>query len=147
MKSLVILVLFVGMFLIVQGVFDGKLKAAQENKQIEYKFIPRTYYEEQLDSMQLQTKMSRMFDQVSPWFDRVNGPALMPDKSSIWFWKDSKKNSELYSKMDPIWQDLRKMQYVYIPLHTAAGLSTWERNENDNFPIKFATVNLSIWYN
>ena len=42
MKSLVILVLFVGMFLIVQGVFDGKLKAAQENKQIEYKFIPRT---------------------------------------------------------------------------------------------------------
>jgi hypothetical protein len=83
MKSLVILVLFVGMFLIVQGVFDGKLKAAQENKQIEYKFIPRTYYEEQLDSMQLQTKMSRMFDQVSPWFDRVNGPVLMPDKSSI----------------------------------------------------------------
>ena len=34
-----------------------------------------------------------------------------------------------------------KMQYVYI------GWSTWERNENDNFPIKFATVNLSIWYN
>jgi hypothetical protein len=39
------------------------------------------------------------------------------------------------------------MQYVYIPMPTIAGWSTWERNENDNFPIRFATVNLSIWYN
>lgn len=80
MKTLVILVLFVGMFLIIQGVYEEKLKAEKENKQIEYKFIPRTYYEEQLQSGELQGKMSRMFDQVSPWFDRAQGDVL-PDKS------------------------------------------------------------------
>ena len=81
MKTLVILVLFVGMFLIIQGVYDEKLKAEKENKQIEYKFIPRTYYEEQLQSGDLHGKMSRMFDQVSPWFDRAQGPDVLPDKS------------------------------------------------------------------
>lgn len=81
MKTLVILVLFVGMFLIIQGVYDEKLKVAQDKKQIVYKFIPRTYYEEQLQENELESKMSKMFSQVSPWYDRAQGPDLLPDKS------------------------------------------------------------------
>lgn len=81
MKTLVILVLFIGMFLIIQGVYDEKLKAATEKKEIVYKFIPRTYYEDQLQDADLESKMSGMFNKVSPWFDRVQGPALLPDKS------------------------------------------------------------------
>ena len=81
MKTLVIFVLFIGMFLIIQGVYDEKLKAAEDKKQIVYKFIPRTYYEEQLQDSELESKMSKMFNQVSPWFDRAQGPDLLPDKS------------------------------------------------------------------
>ncbi len=36
-----------------------------------------------------------------------------------------------------------KMQYVYIPLHTAAG---WSKNYDD-YRVKCAIVNLGVWYN
>ena len=78
MKTIVIFVLFVGMFLIIQGVYDEKLKAATENKQVVYKFIPRTYYEEQLDgsSSDVTAKVASMFNRESPWFERAIGAPL-----------------------------------------------------------------------
>jgi hypothetical protein len=82
MKTLVILVLFVGMFLIIQGVYDEKLKAAEENKQVVYKFIPRTYYEEQLQDSDLETKMASMFSKASTWNERAQLDNLMPDKKN-----------------------------------------------------------------
>ena len=83
MKTMVIFVLFVGMFLVIQGVYEEKLKAANENKQVVYKFIPRTYYEEQLDSKSadLTSKVAPMFNKESPWFDRTVGAPLDIDKS------------------------------------------------------------------
>jgi hypothetical protein len=83
MKTLVIFVLFIGMFLIIQGVYEEKLKAANDNKQVVYKFIPRTYYEEQLADSDLTQKVAPMFNKTSPWFDRTVGEALMPDKSKL----------------------------------------------------------------
>ena len=80
MKTVVILILFVGMFLIIQGVFEEKLKAVEGNKQVVYKFIPRTYYEEQLEN-DLTSKVSPMFNKVGPWFDRNVGESMLPDKN------------------------------------------------------------------
>lgn len=76
MKTLVIFVLFIGMFLIIQGIYDEKLKAAEENKKVMYKFVPRTYYEEQIDESNVTSKVSTMFNKESPWFDRAVGSIL-----------------------------------------------------------------------
>jgi hypothetical protein len=48
MKSLIVFVLFVGMFLVVSGVYEQRLEQARKEKKIEYRFIPRSMYEEQL---------------------------------------------------------------------------------------------------
>ena len=40
--------LFVGMFLVVHGIYEEKFQALKRNVKIEYRFVPRTFYEEQL---------------------------------------------------------------------------------------------------
>ena len=50
MKSLIIFILFVGMFMIVSGVYEQRIEEEKQKREIEYKFIPRTMYEEQLAS-------------------------------------------------------------------------------------------------
>jgi hypothetical protein len=69
MKTWVIFFIFVGMFLIIQGVFEEKIKAIERNQKVQYKFIPRTYYDEQISDSQT-TMSSNMFDKNAPWFDR-----------------------------------------------------------------------------
>lgn len=73
MKTVIILFLFLGMFFIIQGVFDERVKAIEENKKTVYKFIPRTYYEEQMGDSDLSSKVAPMFNKESPWFDRAIG--------------------------------------------------------------------------
>lgn len=48
MKSLIVFILFVGMFLVISGVYEQRLAQAQQEKKIEYRFIPRSLYDEQL---------------------------------------------------------------------------------------------------
>jgi hypothetical protein len=67
MKSLVILTLFIGLFFVMQGVYEQKLAYAEANKKIEYKFVPRTYYEEQLDNSGFYDKVSPLFNSGTPW--------------------------------------------------------------------------------
>lgn len=64
--------------MIINGVYEEKLKAAQAVKQVEYRFVPRTYYDEQLQAQDgdVMSKMSGMFDKASPWFDAVVGAGL-----------------------------------------------------------------------
>ena len=53
------------------GIYEQKIKAIEKNKRIEYRFIPRSYIQEQLESDDVSGKMSNMFSQESPWFDRT----------------------------------------------------------------------------
>jgi hypothetical protein len=73
MKTLVVLVLFIGMFFVIQGVYEQKLKEATENKEIEYKFIPRTYYEEQIQNSDFAANTAQLFNSSSagPWIGDV----------------------------------------------------------------------------
>lgn len=69
MKSIVILILFIGLFFIMHGVYEEKLKSIEKNPKIEYKFIPRTYYEEQIFDSDVMGKMSNQFNSDGqPWF-------------------------------------------------------------------------------
>lgn len=81
MQALIIFFIFAGFFLIMAGIYEEKLKIAEGNKQIEYRFIPRTYYEEQLSNSDLTSKVADMFNYESPWFDRTVGAlADLPPK-------------------------------------------------------------------
>ena len=69
MKAFVVLLIFAGMFMITHGVYEQRLQAASK-KQVEYKFIPRTYYEEQLAEVNLMDTMFDMYNKDSPWMAR-----------------------------------------------------------------------------
>ena len=63
MKSLVVLLLFVGIFMITAGIYEERLDAARKDKKVEYRFIPRTYYDEQVpDQPDLVTMFNSMFE-------------------------------------------------------------------------------------
>lgn len=75
MQSIIILLLFVGMFIMVHGVFDEKYRMLKQNTRVEYRFVPRTFYEEQLSNANVTGKMKNMFENASPWMERkVGGP-------------------------------------------------------------------------
>jgi hypothetical protein len=49
MKSVLFLCLFIGMFMIVHGIYEEKLEKMKKDVRVKYKFIPRTYYDEMMD--------------------------------------------------------------------------------------------------
>ena len=67
-RTLAVFALFVGMFLVVHGIYEEKLRAVRRNVRVEYRFVPRTFYEEQLANMEgsLGTKFRSMFEGVDP---------------------------------------------------------------------------------
>lgn len=81
MKSIILFVFFIAVFLIISGIYEQKLDAAKQNKQIEYRFIPRTYYEEQMgEGGEVSNKFSSIFNNESPWYDRTIGPIINIEK-------------------------------------------------------------------
>jgi hypothetical protein len=68
MKSFVVLLLFVGMALVIHGIYEEKFKRLEKNVRVEYRFIPRTFYDEQLAQTDLMGKFKNMFEKDSPWY-------------------------------------------------------------------------------
>jgi len=66
MKVIAIFLLFIGMILIIKGYYSKKYKKMTEPKII-VKYIPRSYYEEQLsDSERLNEYYKSMFEDTQP---------------------------------------------------------------------------------
>jgi hypothetical protein len=62
MRALLTLLLVIGAFMIVTGMYEQKvLDALDKNTAIEYRFIPRSTYEEQMDATAVSTNTQRMF--------------------------------------------------------------------------------------
>ncbi len=81
MRSIIIFLFCFGIFLIIHSIYEQKYQALKKNVRVEYRFIPRTYYEEQLSSTPVSSMYKNMFDKESPWFERtVTLPA--PPKTS-----------------------------------------------------------------
>jgi hypothetical protein len=70
MKSVIFFLMVVGMFMVMHGIYEQKYKALQSNRRVEYKFLPRTYYEEQIGDTDVAGKFKTMFSKESPWFER-----------------------------------------------------------------------------
>jgi hypothetical protein len=67
MYTLILVLLFVGALMVANGIYEQKLQAYQKNTRVEYRFIPRTYYEEQLYNNNLDLKVKDMFTKDAPW--------------------------------------------------------------------------------
>lgn len=70
MKSIAVFVLFLGMFLVVQGYYQQKLQAQKNTSSanVKVKFIPRSTYEDQLATEpQVSKQFKSMFDDIGTW--------------------------------------------------------------------------------
>lgn len=74
MRTVVLLLLIAGAALIVHGVYEEKLKLARQDVRVEYRFIPRTLYEEQMETTDLLDKYKDMFHRSAPWSAALGDP-------------------------------------------------------------------------
>ena len=68
MRTLIVLMLFAGMAMIVHSVYEEKLARARKQVKVEYRFLPRTLYEEQMAQTDTLGNFKTMFDRASPWY-------------------------------------------------------------------------------
>ena len=73
MRSIIVLLLFIAMFLIVDGIYKQKMKTVQRLVRTEYRFVPRTLYDEILNSNNVHAAMKNHFDTPDPWYSRNIG--------------------------------------------------------------------------
>mgnify|MGYP001156766422 CR=1 FL=1 len=62
MKSFALLFLVISVVFITMGYMERKIEEKEENKVIEYRFIPRSFLEEQTYSVDLKKNFANMFD-------------------------------------------------------------------------------------
>jgi len=70
MKSVVILLLIIGIVMIIMGYYREYSKCP--NPIIEYRFIPRTFYDEQLSTPNLMKQFSGLFEDENVWLKDRN---------------------------------------------------------------------------
>ncbi len=58
------------MIVIIHSIYEQKFNSLKDNIRIEYRFIPRTYYEQQLTDSTVSSNFKNMFEKDSPWFER-----------------------------------------------------------------------------
>lgn len=72
MKAIAMFLLFAGIVLVIHGIYDQKYQSIKKTNKVEYRFIPRTYYEEQLaNNATVSANFDGMFRKESPWFERT----------------------------------------------------------------------------
>lgn len=63
MKFFILFTIFVGILMVIDGIYKEKLNNAKKNVKVEYRFVPRSYYDEQLFSNNFESKFSNLFDE------------------------------------------------------------------------------------
>ena len=69
MQSLSLLVLILGIVFITVGYMDNKVKDTKQEKIIEYRFVPRSIYDEQIKPTDLNNTFSSMFSDIDPIYE------------------------------------------------------------------------------
>ena len=68
MKAIAVLLLFIGMFLVVQGYYKVQTKCPEP--EVKIKYIPMSMYEEQLSNdpvRSISNQFKGMFEDINPW--------------------------------------------------------------------------------
>lgn len=71
LKTVVLILLFLGVLMIVIDVVRIKAGLVEQKPKIIYRYIPRTFEEEQLDPIYVSEIFDTMFSQESPWVGSV----------------------------------------------------------------------------
>jgi hypothetical protein len=71
MKGLITFTFFIGMFFIVSGIYEQKYQRLSKLVRTEYKFVPRSMYEDALATPDLTALYSANFDLDDPWYNRT----------------------------------------------------------------------------
>ena len=68
MRQLILLLLFAGMAIVIHSVYEEKFQRVQQQVKIEYRFLPRTLYEEQMQQTNVLGDFKKMFSADKlPW--------------------------------------------------------------------------------
>jgi hypothetical protein len=71
MDTFIVFTLFIGILLLIHGIYAERLRTLADKAKVEYRFIPRTYYEEQAFASEFEPKYKGLFDAESdPWSNR-----------------------------------------------------------------------------
>jgi hypothetical protein len=70
-KQIIVLLVFLGLMLIITDVVRIKAGLVQQKPKIIYRYIPRTFEEEQLDPTYVSEVFDRMFGKESPWVSSI----------------------------------------------------------------------------
>jgi len=82
MKSIIILIFIIGVVMVLVGY--TRQYSICPNPRIEYRYIPRTFYDEQLSSENVLKQFSSMFEDSNPWIkDRNIKQTEKTDKSNF----------------------------------------------------------------
>jgi hypothetical protein len=66
-RSVTLMLFFVGVLLIVNGVYEQRYRRLKQNVRVEYRFIPRTLYEEQTSAApNVSAVLKPMFQDETP---------------------------------------------------------------------------------
>lgn len=66
-KEIILLVVFIGILLLTVDIVRVNAGYIQKQPQIIYRYIPRTFEEEQLDQVYVSDIFSTMFSEPTPW--------------------------------------------------------------------------------
>jgi hypothetical protein len=69
MQSLSFFFFMLGVIFITVAYMNNKVENISENKKIEYRLVPRTIYDEQIENTNVSTVMSDIFADVDPIFN------------------------------------------------------------------------------
>ena len=82
MKLLILLTFFFGIILVIHGIYEEKIKSLSNMGKVEYRFIPRSYYDEQIFSNEFSSKFSNLFDEEqNKW--SANQRLIEPEEPEI----------------------------------------------------------------
>jgi hypothetical protein len=71
MKTLFVVILFFGILVFMHGYYEQRVQSAKTHKKIEYRFIPRTYYDDQFFGEKPSALFKDNFQKESPWSERL----------------------------------------------------------------------------
>ena len=70
-KSIILLLIFLGIILVSVEIVRIKAGLIEQKPKIIYRYIPRTFEEEQLDPIYISDIFETMFSQPSPWVGSI----------------------------------------------------------------------------
>jgi len=87
MNLFVLILTVVGIFMVMHGIYEEKYQELKKNVRVEYRFVPRSYYDEQLFQSNMidpgiKDKMSSLTED-DQWYNRNVGREMGIDRMKL----------------------------------------------------------------